>query len=78
MNYREVKTTLNLSEPFLSEVGEFKQVPLNKETGWVLYMKRKNKFYFKSPFGKRSLELNPAPNELIEMKYGTKCEVSWE
>ena len=51
-------------------------VPENKET-WKLYMRRKNKLYFKSPFGKRSLELNPMPEEMMKIKYGDVCEVKW-
>ena len=53
------------------------EVPENKETGWQLYMRRKNKLYFKSPFGKRSLELNPMPDEMKKIKYGEVYKVEW-
>lgn len=53
------------------------EFPQNKETGWKLYMRRKNKIYFKSPFGKRVLELKPMPEELNNIKYGEVCVIKW-
>lgn len=53
------------------------EFPQNKETGWKLYMRRKNKIYFKSPFGKRVLELKPIPEELNNIKYGEVCVIKW-
>lgn len=51
----------------------------NKETGLIFYLKRGNKYYFRSKFGRRIFVFDnvPCPEEFKSMKYGTKCDITW-
>lgn len=51
--------------------------PVNIDFGLEFYMRRGNRFYFRSDFCKKVLELSPVPPELTQMKYGTKVCMEW-
>lgn len=49
---------------------------MNKET-WTLYMRRGDKFYFRSPFGKITIEQEGLKEHLSSLKYGDKVKAEW-
>jgi len=68
-NEKIVETTASVTFNYCTE----------KDYQWEYYMKRKSKLYFRSNFSEKIvIDLNYIPEELNDMKYGTKVDITWD